>query len=105
MSRPYRQQSRLKEAARMAGIITARDISDAADSKPLGKFGSALIRRPVRDGRAMAECFYCADEPEPGWIETDNNGPIVPCPICSPTGRLKAGPIARRGNQEAEHDR
>lgn len=26
-------------------------------------------------------CFYCGGEVV---IETDNNGPIVPCPICSP---------------------
>ena len=36
--------------------ITAADISDAAAHKPLGKFGSALIRRSmVREGRAAAE--------------------------------------------------
>ena len=29
-------------------------------------------------------CKYCEGEPEPGWIETDNNGPIVRCPICNP---------------------
>ena len=38
--------------------------------------------------RAMSEaklrgCDYCAGEPEPGWIEMRNNGPIVPCPICN----------------------
>ncbi|MER9829197.1 hypothetical protein NKJ51_12520 [Mesorhizobium sp. M0134] len=32
---------------------------------------------------ADACCFYFEDEPEPGWIETDNNGPIVPCPVCN----------------------
>ena len=29
-------------------------------------------------------CEYCSNESEPGWIETDNNGPIVPCPFCNP---------------------
>lgn len=28
-------------------------------------------------------CDYCRDEPEPGRIETPNNGPIVPCPMCN----------------------
>lgn len=31
-----------------------------------------------------AVCRYCEGEPELGWIETDNNGPIVRCPICNP---------------------
>lgn len=31
-----------------------------------------------------ASCSHCEDEPEHGWIETDNNGPIVPCPVCNP---------------------
>ena len=39
----------------MTRPITAADISDAAAHKPLAKFGAALIRRPVREGRAMAE--------------------------------------------------
>lgn len=32
----------------------------------------------------MAErgCWYCRNESEPGWVETDNNGPVVRCPIC-----------------------
>ena len=29
-------------------------------------------------------CKYCEGEPEPGWIEMDNNGPIVRCPVCNP---------------------
>ena len=29
-------------------------------------------------------CHYCKGEPEAGWIETPNNGPIVPCPVCNP---------------------
>jgi hypothetical protein len=28
-------------------------------------------------------CAYCEDEPEPGWIEMPNNGPVVPCPMCN----------------------
>lgn len=34
--------------------------------------------------QAARTCPHCAREPEHGWIETDNNGPIVPCPVCSP---------------------
>lgn len=26
-------------------------------------------------------CDYCDGD---GWIETDNNGPIVTCPLCNP---------------------
>ena len=29
-------------------------------------------------------CEYCEGEPEPGWIEMPNNGPIVECPFCNP---------------------
>lgn len=32
----------------------------------------------------QVQCFYCASEPEPGWIETPDNGPIVRCPFCNP---------------------
>ena len=35
------------------------------------------------DMEALAACPDCEREPEPGWIETDNNGPIVPCPVCN----------------------
>lgn len=34
-------------------------------------------------------CFYCANEPEPGWFETDNNGPIVRCPLCERRASLR----------------
>jgi hypothetical protein len=33
--------------------------------------------------RMIADCYYCKNEAEPGRIETDNNGPIVPCPVCA----------------------
>ena len=36
--------------------------------------------------RRVRRCEYCAGEPEPGRIETPNNGPIVECPICKGTG-------------------
>ena len=29
-------------------------------------------------------CEHCKGEPESGWIEQPNNGPIVPCPVCNP---------------------
>lgn len=32
--------------------------------------------------RHESGCAYCRNEPEPGWIEMDNNGPIVRCPVC-----------------------
>jgi hypothetical protein len=28
-------------------------------------------------------CPGCRGEPEPGWIEMPNNGPIVPCWLCN----------------------
>lgn len=28
-------------------------------------------------------CKYCEGEQEPGFIEMDNNGPIVACPVCN----------------------
>lgn len=31
-------------------------------------------------------CAHCEGGPEPGWFETDNNGPIVACPVCNPDG-------------------
>lgn len=40
---------------------------------------------PAQIERIVA-CRNCDGEPEPGWIETLNNGPIVPCPICNPDG-------------------
>jgi uncharacterized OB-fold protein len=33
---------------------------------------------------AAKPCYYCKGEPEAGWIEIPNNGPIVPCPVCNP---------------------
>jgi hypothetical protein len=30
------------------------------------------------------KCPHCKGEPEPGWIEMPDNGPIVPCPLCNP---------------------
>jgi hypothetical protein len=40
------------------------------------------------DMRTMTKpvCKFCEGEPEPGWIETDNNGPIRCCPVCNPSG-------------------
>jgi hypothetical protein len=32
---------------------------------------------------AANSCFYCVGQSEPGWIETDNNGPIVRCAMCN----------------------
>lgn len=35
----------------------------------------------------LKNCQHCRNEPERGWIEQDNNGPIVPCPVCNPRGQ------------------
>lgn len=29
------------------------------------------------------ECIVCRGEPEPGYIEMPNNGPVVPCWSCN----------------------
>ena len=35
----------------------------------------------------MTVCPHCDGAgPNPGWIETENNGPIVACPLCNPDG-------------------
>ena len=44
-------------------------------------------------------CDYCAGGPAPGWIETDNNGPIVSCPICNSKVGLEGNPNWRRGSK------
>lgn len=42
-------------------------------------------------------CDYCGGT---GEIETDNNGPIVPCPVCKPLGRDdRIGLADRRAKQ------
>ena len=28
-------------------------------------------------------CHYCKGYPDPGFIESDNNGPIYGCPVCN----------------------
>lgn len=45
--------------------------------------------------REALGCPHCLGAgPEPGWIEQDNNGPIVACPICNPQ-ELRAKPRER----------
>ena len=41
-----------------------------------------------RDGKWVCPscCPQCKREAEPGWIELDNNGPIVPCMVCNRNG-------------------
>lgn len=39
----------------MTRPITAREVGEQSATKPLGKFGSALVRYPVREGRVEAE--------------------------------------------------
>ncbi len=36
--------------------------------------------------KSLDICAHCVREPERGWIEQDNNGPIVPCPVCNSEG-------------------
>lgn len=39
--------------------------------------------------REWRVCPHCEDAgPKPGLIETDNNGPIVACPLCDGRGFL-----------------
>lgn len=45
-----------------------------------------------RHGVTPANCPNCEYDrrtglPEGGWIWTDNNGPIVSCPMCNPDER------------------
>lgn len=63
-----------------------------------------------RDGEASARaeeteenCRHCASEPEPGWIETDNNGPIVRCGICNGTGLSHPRTEPASPSQEAKN--
>lgn len=38
---------------------------------------------------ACPHCEYDSRFPEfeaGGWLQQDNNGPIVPCPVCNPNG-------------------
>lgn len=46
--------------------------------------------------RACPHCAGCG--PQPGFIEQDNNGPIVACPVCNPD---YDSPVRRR---EREYD-
>lgn len=54
----------------------------------------------------MAGCDHCRNAgPEPGWIEQDNNGPIVSCPICNPKGEEERAwemALAQQARQRAE---
>jgi hypothetical protein len=59
----------------------------------MGMTAAASIRREKERNRAARDrceaCQYCKPDHArlgPGWIEQDNNGPIVSCPVCNPTG-------------------
>lgn len=45
--------------------------------------------------KSLAICMHCLNETEPGWVEQDNNGPIVPCQVCNPDGAFERTPTAR----------
>jgi hypothetical protein len=48
-------------------------------------YALAGIQTPYPRKKFLPGCDYCkGDGPEPGMIFTDNNGPIVPCPVCNP---------------------
>lgn len=58
-----------------------------------GTCNCAEIKRPAPD-----ECPHCEyDRGFPGfeaggWIQQDNNGPIVSCPLCNPNGDVSPRP-------------
>lgn len=40
--------------------------------------------KPAPDApQTTSPCPVCKTEAEPGYIETDNNGPIIPCYFCN----------------------
>lgn len=45
------------------------------------KAGIDCYGRPL--AQTVTDCVACKNEPEKGFIETDNNGPIVPCWKCN----------------------
>ncbi len=55
--------------------------------------GESFLMRPIPDHKPLpSECPHCEyDRRFPGfekggWIQQDNNGPIVSCPICNDDG-------------------
>lgn len=60
---------------------------------------AAIEKLPVHPPRPKpSECFYCEyDRRFPGfegggWMQQDNNGPIVSCPVCNPDGSYSPRP-------------
>lgn len=41
-----------------------------------------MPRKPV-PFRVKSDCPACKGEPDPGYIEMPDNGPIVPCYLCN----------------------
>lgn len=77
-------------------LITAQE--KAAQDKPMHEKFAILaaaisevlhyhIPEALHPAQPVGErtCKYCEKEAEPGRIETDNNGPIVDCPMCVKT--------------------
>lgn len=59
----------------------------------------------MREPLTLKRCEYCRDEPLAGWIETDNNGPVVPCPSCNDKSRFEREyekAVAARANPQGE---
>lgn len=50
-----------------------------------------FVGRPVPKWYRERVCQHCINETERGWIEQDNNGPIVPCPVCNRDEKIKRG--------------
>jgi len=51
------------------------------------------------ESKTAPECPACENECERGWIEMDNNGPIVPCWVCNKDGKRNGEIIAMTNPQ------
>lgn len=77
-------------AAYRAGMSSAAAVCDALGSKGIGDQVWRL-RQMVRVWQPD-NCPLCASERKSpgfetgGWLQLDNNGPIVPCALCNPNG-------------------
>ena len=58
-------------------------------------YAKALRKMKARekaDRERCEACQHCAPDHKrlgPGWIEQDNNGPIVSCPVCNDDGAYR----------------
>jgi hypothetical protein len=64
----------------------ARRIVGTLDAAQSRGFGEIIGGRKMSKARAIG-CKYCEGAgPEPGFLWTENNGPIVTCPLCNDIG-------------------